>query len=242
VRVWIDTDVGGNPDDAIALLAAAAHPDVELVGISTVDGDVKARADLVRGLLPDVPVVAGPPRVGELAAADALLMIGPWTHGAALGRSGGLPPRVAAMGGTLRPVFHRGALRIVEHNVGRDPYAARELLARFERLTIVPLDVTATIVCTRAEESAIVASHGHLGRALARWRDRVGDAPLCLHDPLALLALLGDDGIAREHYRVSVAANGVMHSSGRVHDVVVGADRDVVVNRVLALLDGRSGD
>jgi inosine-uridine nucleoside N-ribohydrolase len=241
VRLWIDTDVGDNPDDAIALLCAAAHPDVELVGVSTVDGDVKARAEVVRRLLPEVPVVAGPPRAGELASADALLLIGPWTHGAALGRAGGLPPRVVAMGGTLRPVFHRGALRTVEHNVGRDPFAARELLARFERVTVVPLDVTATILCTRAEESAVVESNGHLGRALARWRDRIGDAPLCLHDPVALLALLGEDGIARQHYRVSIAPNGVMHSGGRVQDVVIGADRDVVVARVLALLDARLG-
>jgi inosine-uridine nucleoside N-ribohydrolase len=241
VRLWIDTDVGDNPDDAIALLCAAAHPAVELIGVSTVDGDVKARAQLVRRLLPGVTVVAGPPRAGELARADALLLIGPWTHGAALVRSAGLPPRVAAMGGTLRPVFHRGALRTVEHNVGRDPFAARELLARAERLTVVPLDVTATVLCTRAEEAAIVAGHGHLGGALARWRDRVGDAPLCLHDPLALLALLGEDGITREHYRVSVAPNGVMHSTGRVHDVIVGIDRDVVVPRVLALLQSDLG-
>jgi hypothetical protein len=32
-----------------------------------------------------------------------------------------------------------------------------------------------------------------------------------------------------------------MHSGGRVHDVVIGADRDVVVARVLALLDAGLG-
>ena len=32
VRLWIDTDVGDNPDDAVALLVAAAHPDVESGG------------------------------------------------------------------------------------------------------------------------------------------------------------------------------------------------------------------
>ena len=38
VRLWIDTDIGDNPDDAVALLCAAAHPDVELVGVSTTGG------------------------------------------------------------------------------------------------------------------------------------------------------------------------------------------------------------
>jgi inosine-uridine nucleoside N-ribohydrolase len=240
VRLWVDTDIGGNPDDAIALLCAAADPDVELVGVSTVDGDVRRRAAEARRLVPDVEVVAGPPPASQVAAADALLLIGPWTHGAALGRSNALPARVAAMGGTLRPVFHRGALRVVEHNVGRDPGAAQALLRDNDRITVVPLDVSATMLCTGEEEDAMVAAQPLLALMLERWRADVGDVPLCLHDPLALFALLGDShgGIEREHYRVSVAPSGVMQSRGRVHDVIVAADRDTVVARVVALLGG----
>ena len=36
MRLWIDTDIGTTVDDAVALLAAVAHPAVELVGVSTV--------------------------------------------------------------------------------------------------------------------------------------------------------------------------------------------------------------
>jgi len=37
-KVWIDTDAG--TDDAIALMIAMSHPDVDIVGISTVGGNV----------------------------------------------------------------------------------------------------------------------------------------------------------------------------------------------------------
>jgi inosine-uridine nucleoside N-ribohydrolase len=236
VRIWVDSDIGGNPDDAIALLCALAHPGVELVGVSTVDADVEKRADEARRLLRHVPVVAGSPPPSEVLGADALLLIGPWTHGAELARAGDLPKRVAAMGGALRPVFHRGELQVIEHNVSRDPAAAQALLAQPEPLLVVPLDVSATLVCTREEELAIVRAQPRLADMIARWRAFEGDVPLCLHDPLALLALLGEPGIEIQDYPVSVAPNGVMRSRGTEHNIVVAADRDQVVARVLALL------
>ena len=175
MRCWIDTDVGDDPDDAIALLCAAAHPDVEIVGVSTVDGDVEWRAELARTLVPDVDVVAGRPPSDTLAAADALLLIGPWTHGAELVTRGQLPRRVGAMGGTIRPVIHHGELRVVEHNVNRNPDTARVLLAQQQPLLITPLDVTATIECTREEERALVRAEPRLEPMLARWRRARGD-------------------------------------------------------------------
>src|SRR5438876_11625580 len=51
VRLWIDTDIGTNVDDAVALLAAVAHPAVELVGVSTVGSDPERRAAVAVGLL-----------------------------------------------------------------------------------------------------------------------------------------------------------------------------------------------
>jgi len=77
-RLWIDTDInppvrkagvvdeGSNVDDAVALLAAVAHPAVSLVGVSTVGPDPERRAAVAVGLLAgagvdlgSVPVVAG---------------------------------------------------------------------------------------------------------------------------------------------------------------------------------------
>jgi inosine-uridine nucleoside N-ribohydrolase len=140
------------------------------------------------------------------------------------------------MGGAVRPVVHHGELRVVEHNVGRDEAAARTLLARSRRMLLTPLDVTATITCTREEEQALVRAEPRLEPMLARWRDHVGDVSLCLHDPLALLALAGEPGIEVERRALSIGRNGVMRSRGNEHDVVIGADRRAIVTRVLALL------
>ncbi len=40
MRIWIDTDIGTDVDDALALAHVLRHPDLELVGVSTVFGDL----------------------------------------------------------------------------------------------------------------------------------------------------------------------------------------------------------
>ena len=50
-RVWIDTDIGSDVDDALALAYALRHPDLEVVGVSTVFGDVALRTRIAEELL-----------------------------------------------------------------------------------------------------------------------------------------------------------------------------------------------
>ncbi len=63
--MWIDTDVGSDVDDALALAYALRHPEMDLVGISTVFGDVELRARIARAILScdevgaEVPVLTG---------------------------------------------------------------------------------------------------------------------------------------------------------------------------------------
>ena len=64
VRVWIDTDIGSDVDDALALAYVLRHPGLELAGVSTVFGDTELRTRIAIELLsragaPDVPVVTG---------------------------------------------------------------------------------------------------------------------------------------------------------------------------------------
>src|SRR5258706_6567051 len=115
MRAWVDPDAGDNPDDTIALGCAARAADVDLAGVSTVDGDVELRAAFVRRLLPDADVIAGPPPADRVANVDVLLGIGPWTHVAGLGDEGALPRPVVLMGGALAPIKHRGDLRLISH-------------------------------------------------------------------------------------------------------------------------------
>lgn len=64
MKIWIDTDVGSDVDDALTLAYALRHPELELVGVSTVFGDVELRSDIARSLLETgqaatIPVLTG---------------------------------------------------------------------------------------------------------------------------------------------------------------------------------------
>lgn len=62
--IVLDTDIGTDVDDCLALAVVLASPEVELLGVTCVYGDVDLRAQMVRKLLelhgrPDVPVRVG---------------------------------------------------------------------------------------------------------------------------------------------------------------------------------------
>ncbi len=63
-QLLLDTDIGTDVDDALALALLIAEPDVDLVGVTTVHGHAPLRAAIARSLLDvsdkrHVPVVAG---------------------------------------------------------------------------------------------------------------------------------------------------------------------------------------
>jgi inosine-uridine nucleoside N-ribohydrolase len=245
LRLWIDTDVGDNPDDAVALVLAARHPSIDFVGISTVGNrpEIKARyaMDLLESIGAPAPLVyAGPPDPRALAAADALLAIGPLGNVAALVSRGVALPPTAAMGGTLAPVEHRGARRTIESNFGADPGAAMLVLHGVADLLLVPLDVTAAMRASAQQEAFLGAASPLLAEAIANWREQ-RDAPLCLHDPVALLALAGEAGAAIERAFLTVAADGtVVHETelGARVDAVRSVDRARCWQRIAEVLEG----
>jgi inosine-uridine nucleoside N-ribohydrolase len=62
--VFVDTDIGDDIDDALALALLLCSPEVKVVGVSTVFGDTTLRACLAAYVLqtygyPDIPVAAG---------------------------------------------------------------------------------------------------------------------------------------------------------------------------------------
>jgi purine nucleosidase len=66
VPLVLDTDIGSDVDDALALAFAIRHPDIDLRAVTTVSGDTKLRARIARRLLElggcsDVPVGVGVP-------------------------------------------------------------------------------------------------------------------------------------------------------------------------------------
>jgi inosine-uridine nucleoside N-ribohydrolase len=238
-RLWIDTDIGDDPDDTVALWCAAHATGVELVGISTVDGDVVQRAAIVRELLPSVTVCAGPPDPAQLASVDVLAGIGPWTNVALLAQAGALPRRVVLMGGVLARTLHHDHWRTVEHNVGRDPVAAHDLLATTSDLVIVPLDATAPLVIHADTESALVRAIPLLTQQLADWRRWHGKpVSLVLHDPATVLIAIGEPLARFETRRLQVETDGLMRASitNPSQHVAVHIDGDATRARVRALV------
>ena len=73
MRLILDTDIGDDVDDAFALAYAVRHPEIELLAVTTVLGDVHWRAALALRLLDElgaagIPVAAGgsgPPGEGQ---------------------------------------------------------------------------------------------------------------------------------------------------------------------------------
>ena len=248
VRLWIDTDVGTNPDDAVALLCADAHPGVEVVGVSTVDGDTEWRAEIA-GALVDAPVVPGDrlgaPEFGS-ADPDALLAIGPLTNVARLLAAGVLPPRVGVMGGSLRPVRHRGAVREIEHNFGAEPAAARLVIQHAPGLLLCPLDVTVRMRPSADDQRRLVDAAPVLGPMFDDWEARQraagvsGDeAVVRLHDPLAFLALVGEPVVTIESRPVTVDDEGRVVQDpglGRPVDTVTDVNVADAIARITSLI------
>lgn len=65
----IDTDIGGDIDDAFALALAISTPDIEILGITTAWGSTQMRARIADRMLCEasvhVPVYAGLPAEGD---------------------------------------------------------------------------------------------------------------------------------------------------------------------------------
>ncbi len=243
LRLWVDTDVGDDPDDAIALLCAAGHPDIELVGVSTVDGHHDRRVALARSLV-DAPVHPGDdPTLADIvraAAPDALLAIGPLTNVAAFLAAGPIPP-VTLMGGATQPVRHWAMTIEVEHNFGRDPEAAATVVDLAAPL-IVPLDITVTTDLDAEALERLVNAAPALREPTERWLEFQHDLgvpaeerAVFLHDPLALLALVEPSVVHAEHRRLRVTDDGqlVADAAGSPCEVVTEADVPRAVELVL---------
>jgi pyrimidine-specific ribonucleoside hydrolase len=252
MRLWVDTDVGDDPDDAIALLCARAHPDVEIVGVSTVDGDLERRVRLAEELV-DAPVYRGddPGLAAALTEAgpDALLAIGPLTNVAALSAAGAPLPSLTLMGGVLGTIRHWGVVLDVEHNFSRDPAAARQVIAGSHPV-VVPLNVTLLLRLQPHQLDRLLAAAPVLVPSVEAFlglqRDfglAVTDRAVFLHDPLAFLTLVEPTFVQAHACRLAVDPAGRVREapSGAPAQVVRSVDAPTAIDRVLGLVAQAGG-
>jgi inosine-uridine nucleoside N-ribohydrolase len=195
-RLMIDTDPATgyrfrDVDDGLALLYLLARPDVEVVGVSTVFGNVsssKATAKAYEVLevagRPDVPVYAGASGArdrGDTHASDALrkaameepgtltvLAIGPLANVFAAGRDPGFYPslkKLVVMGGVL---VSKGRRHGREFNFFRDSKAARAVVGAPCSKAVITQDLCKQVVFTSRELERLSSIDSSQARYLAR--------------------------------------------------------------------------
>ncbi|HSK67689.1 MAG TPA: nucleoside hydrolase [Candidatus Limnocylindria bacterium] len=221
IRLLIDTDVGGDIDDALCLAMALNTPRAELLGVTTVYADNAWRTGLARDMLKvwgreDVPVRRGAerPMLGRYPHDRGLeplpneavpfiidtcrenpgmtvLAIGPLTNVALAVL---LAPDICVDTRFVLMGGMTGEKAHPEWNIQCDPEAAAAVLD-YCRPEMVGLNVTERCRLTREEADALVAGgsprQAFLRGEMGRFFRQFDFLPV-LHDPLALAGLLWD--------------------------------------------------
>jgi len=110
--IWLDTDIGTDIDDALALACLLARPDIDLLGISTVTVSAVQRARLAAAICRDVRQ----PNLRVFAGADRPLLCAPrqteypQTEAVDAATAGNLEQQVATTGAHIEAMY-RAALR-----------------------------------------------------------------------------------------------------------------------------------
>ena len=140
IPVVIDTDIGADPDDALALILALASPEVDVRGLTIVSGDVSWRARIATRLLgmagrSDIPVFLGRGEPRQMSGAEGLgLLDVPYSGPEAVVQS--TPAVDWLLSESRRGAFHLvaiGPLTNVAAAIDRD----REFAGRLLGLTVM---------------------------------------------------------------------------------------------------------
>jgi inosine-uridine nucleoside N-ribohydrolase len=150
------------------------------------------------------------------------------------------------MGGLLRPVRHRGAMWEIEHNFGTAPEAARFVIEHAPGVLLCMLDLTVRMRPSTDDLRCMVEAAPVLGPMFDDWVDRLRDegvpgeeAVVRLHDPLALLALVGEPVVVIERRALTVDDQGHVHEDpgrGRLVDTVTDANVADAIARIVTLV------
>jgi purine nucleosidase len=146
-RIILDTDIGTDVDDALALAFALRHPEVDLAAVTTVSGDTHLRAQIAARLL----ALAGPPA----------------------GRAGRSDVEVAA--GVREPLLRQGRMFWAGHEGQRlledgedlplSPRHGVDLLVeslRAEEMEVVTIGPQSNLAAALVKEPSVAARISHL--------------------------------------------------------------------------------
>jgi purine nucleosidase len=236
-KIWIDTDMGGDIDDALAISMALHSRELNVIGISTLYIGNAWRTDLVRSMMEafghaeiHVHLGAEKPLVGlwnncmpehpqPNDAVPALIRAARENPGLCVAAIGPLTnialaiaqaPEIAK---NLRLYIMGGMISMAypEWNIVCDPEAARIVLESGADITLVGLDVTEKCRLSKEEAQALVMGESREMRFLRGEMERFfanfNFLPV-LHDPLTVAALLWDDILTYEMKDIVIETRG----------------------------------
>jgi inosine-uridine nucleoside N-ribohydrolase len=236
-KLWIDTDMGGDIDDALAISMALHTRELQIIGISTVYIGNAWRTDLVRSMMeafgrsgiqvrlgaekplvglwnnrvpePSLPNDAVPTLIKAAKENPGLFVaaIGPLTN---IALALAQAPEIA---GNLRLYIMGGMVTMAypEWNIACDPEAARIVFESGAEITLVGLDVTEKCHLSKEEALALVMGESREMRFLRgemeRFLTSFNFLPV-LHDPLAVAAMIWDDLLTFESKDIAIETRG----------------------------------
>ncbi len=236
-KLWIDTDMGGDIDDALAISMALHSRELQVIGISTVYIGNAWRTDLVRSMMEafghsEIPVHLGaekpitgqwnnyvpvPPLAND--AVPALIKAARENPGLCVAAIGPLTNIALALAQApeiaknLRLYIMGGMVTMAypEWNIVCDPEAARIVMESGADITLIGLDVTEKCRLSKEEAQALVMGENKKMRFLqgemARFFENFNFLPV-LHDPLTIAALLWDDLMTYEMKDIVIETRG----------------------------------
>ena len=177
-------------------------------------------------------------------AADVVCAIGSLTNIAELIATGRRPQRLAVMGGALG----RGnATAHAELNIWADPHAAEIVFASGIPITLVPLDVTRTLIVPDDMIARLAQSASAPARLCGELLPHAGSNahPSAIHDAAVIAALLWPELFTRRRGTLIVTTTGI--EEGRIsfaperdgpHEVLTDVVHDGLFRHMLRRLRG----
>jgi inosine-uridine nucleoside N-ribohydrolase len=223
--IWIDTDIGTNPDDATALIFALRHPDIDVAGISISGTQQERRRDEALAVLEhcnkDVQVLLGSEVTSQHmndAHVHHTIAIGPLTNISRLILDEALLGKLHFMGGAFSAVEYRGNSVTRETNSCKDQEATRITLSQYHNVCISSLDATHRLILDPATRETIESKHPFLKSRYEGYSQHLATkfdpehSQIVLHDVLPICDILNTVSITREVIEFYIQADGTFRS------------------------------
>lgn len=234
-RVWLDLEIGTNPDSATALLFALKHPDLDVLGIS-ISGSEKsqpARLQEAKAVLdyadkPYTPLHLGKEVDAEFLSGlkiDHTVTTGRLTNIARLVLEDAELGQLNIRAGAFSKVNYRGNLIIGEENIAKDLDAARVVLSQYENIVISAFEASSELILSDTDRKEIEDKHKFLKDRYDGYEEFLKgkydeQSEMVLHALLPVCDVLSFVGITREVVEFKIQADGSFFSTYSLKNVL----------------------